>query len=137
MNGCTGQCCERFCMPIDPTADDFDPARYDDGAQIAAMVIELEPEPKGSKAWTCRHFDTESRRCGIYEDRPAMCRRYPNDGTCGYCGHVEIPRPVGTVFPCNAGVFDCGNGWMQMPDGTKAHGPGPVVEWFRNQAATR
>lgn len=119
-------------MPIDPTADDYDPTKWTDGAQIAEMVITLEPEPQGSKAWTCKHL-TDDRRCGIYDTRPLMCRSYPNAGTCGWCGHAEATRPVGTVFGCNVGVFDCGNGWMQMPDGTKAHGPGPVVEWFRAQ----
>ena len=32
--------------------------------------------------YTCVHFDSKSRRCGIYKIRPMMCRTYPNSGIC-------------------------------------------------------
>jgi len=32
---------------------------------------------RGRPGYTCRHFDTETRKCGIYADRPDMCRGYP------------------------------------------------------------
>jgi len=37
-------------------------------------------------AFTCRHWDEETRRCGIYAERPTMCRRFPNGETCRGCG---------------------------------------------------
>ena len=32
----------------------------------------------------CRFFDTDKRRCTIYEARPEICRAYPGGKTCGY-----------------------------------------------------
>lgn len=31
----------------------------------------------------CRFFDTEARRCSVYQARPSTCRTYPG-GRCGY-----------------------------------------------------
>lgn len=36
--------------------------------------------------YTCKHFDSETGNCGIYEIRPAMCRNYPYASTCNYAG---------------------------------------------------
>lgn len=36
--------------------------------------------------YTCKHFDKKSGNCLNYEDRPDMCRMYPNAGTCKYKG---------------------------------------------------
>ena len=30
----------------------------------------------------CRFFDTDERRCTIYDARPAVCREYPNGSRC-------------------------------------------------------
>jgi Fe-S-cluster containining protein len=39
----------------------------------------------------CRFFDTEERRCTVYEARPAACRSYP--GTrCGYYDFLKFER---------------------------------------------
>ncbi|MBL8148520.1 MAG: YkgJ family cysteine cluster protein [Blastocatellia bacterium] len=32
----------------------------------------------------CRFLDTKSRKCKIYEDRPKVCRAYPEEKRCGY-----------------------------------------------------
>lgn len=32
----------------------------------------------------CRFFDTENRRCTVYEARPQTCRSYPGSPRCGY-----------------------------------------------------
>ena len=40
----------------------------------------------------CRFFDTEERRCTIYEGRPAVCRDYPNGKTCGYYNFLKFER---------------------------------------------
>lgn len=32
----------------------------------------------------CRFFDTDKRRCTIYEARPEICRSYPGSKSCGY-----------------------------------------------------
>jgi uncharacterized protein len=33
---------------------------------------------------TCQFLDKTERRCTVYEDRPAICRQYPEETTCGY-----------------------------------------------------
>jgi len=35
--------------------------------------IEYSPQP----LYTCRHWDTETRLCGAYDQRPSLCRNYP------------------------------------------------------------
>ncbi len=40
----------------------------------------------------CQFFDTEKRRCGIYEARPATCRDYPERGRCGYYDFLQSER---------------------------------------------
>ncbi len=121
-------------MGLDPSGDVSDKT---DGEQIASMVIEIEPEPKGSKAYTCKHL-TADLRCGIYDDRPLMCRLYPNGKTCGWCGYQEPTQPKmpGVTFTHFVGVYWLGGGWYKMPDGSKARGPKGVVAWMQEQAAT-
>lgn len=34
--------------------------------------------------FTCRHWDESTRLCGIYEDRPKMCRRFPYGKKCPF-----------------------------------------------------
>ncbi|HSN71342.1 MAG TPA: YkgJ family cysteine cluster protein [Steroidobacteraceae bacterium] len=41
---------------------------------------------------TCRFFDQEARRCTVYEARPAVCRRYPYGGKCGYYEFLKFER---------------------------------------------
>lgn len=40
----------------------------------------------------CRFFDTEKRRCTIYEGRPAVCRSFPGKGRCGYYDFLSFER---------------------------------------------
>jgi Fe-S-cluster containining protein len=40
----------------------------------------------------CRFFDTDLRRCTIYEARPAVCREYPNRSRCGYYDFLKFER---------------------------------------------
>ena len=39
----------------------------------------------------CRFFDTEKRRCTVYEARPSVCRSYPG-GRCGYYDFLSSER---------------------------------------------
>lgn len=39
-----------------------------------------------SLIFTCKHFDTEKRICGNYENRPDMCKRYTCDQEVKYKG---------------------------------------------------
>jgi uncharacterized protein len=39
----------------------------------------------------CRFFDTEKRRCTVYEARPSTCRDFPG-GRCGYYDFLMSER---------------------------------------------
>lgn len=40
----------------------------------------------------CQFFDTEARRCTVYEARPKVCRAYPNTKRCGYYDFLQFER---------------------------------------------
>ncbi len=40
----------------------------------------------------CQFFDTEKRRCTIYEARPSTCREFPGDDNCGYWDFLAFER---------------------------------------------
>jgi Fe-S-cluster containining protein len=40
----------------------------------------------------CQFLDKESRRCTVYEARPAVCREYPDSLRCGYYDFLASER---------------------------------------------
>jgi len=40
----------------------------------------------------CRFLDPKTRRCTVYEARPAVCREYPDGGRCGYFEFLQFER---------------------------------------------
>lgn len=40
----------------------------------------------------CRFFDTEQRRCTIYQARPSACRAFPGAARCGYWDFLAFER---------------------------------------------
>lgn len=40
----------------------------------------------------CRFLDPETRRCTVYEARPAVCREYPLASRCGYYEFLKFER---------------------------------------------
>lgn len=40
----------------------------------------------------CRFFDTQERRCTVYEARPNVCRKYPYGKVCGYYDFLKFER---------------------------------------------
>lgn len=40
----------------------------------------------------CRFFDTDKRRCTVYEARPSVCRQFPGGGRCGYYDFLSFER---------------------------------------------
>ena len=113
---CAGGCCVAFVLPY--TAKELqekigDPEITPDVKQIAEMVVPItngtvrrrrkrfgvttaDPVEKDSEGhfYKCSNWDEETRLCGIYEDRPKMCRDYPYARECfvkcGYCAPKEI-----------------------------------------------
>lgn len=41
---------------------------------------------------TCLLFDTEKRRCTVYEARPQVCRQYPTTNYCPYYDMLQLER---------------------------------------------
>lgn len=80
---CTGKCCRYFSLPIDePTGwDDFDVIRWY-LAHGRAMVYVHEETWYLLVSSDCQYLLPDNR-CGIYEDRPKICRDYSADG-CEY-----------------------------------------------------
>jgi Fe-S-cluster containining protein len=40
----------------------------------------------------CRFLDPRTRRCTVYEDRPGVCREYPDSSRCGYYDFLSFER---------------------------------------------
>ena len=40
----------------------------------------------------CQFFDTDARRCTVYEARPAICRQFPAEKRCGYYDFLQFER---------------------------------------------
>ena len=99
---CPAHCCEMFWINSSKkkrgyTPDDMRQALRNnhrsraqaETEKIARMVLALgyRRKPHDGKLtfmWTCNHFDTETRLCKIYEDRPKMCRDHPGKSECKY-----------------------------------------------------
>ncbi len=76
---CTAKCCRYFALPIEtPTElDDFNNIRWYLLHGRCAVFVE-------DDSWylmvyaDCKHL-LDDNRCGIYEDRPGICRKYTTD----------------------------------------------------------
>jgi Fe-S-cluster containining protein len=64
--------------------------RPGEAAVLADMLIPLGTSTYGdgekSFLYTCRHHDTETGDCRIYETRPMMCSEYPYGNECAIEG---------------------------------------------------
>jgi Fe-S-cluster containining protein len=73
---CTAMCCRYVALPIEnpKTRSDYDDIRWYLAHENVTVFVE-----KGD--WyinfnsACRHIDRD-HRCGIYENRPKICRKY-------------------------------------------------------------
>lgn len=63
--------------------------RYRDEDDDERILRHRKDEIYGS---ICRFFDTDARRCTVYEARPAVCRQYPNGRKCGYYDFLRFER---------------------------------------------
>ena len=93
---CTGECCREFPLNIEGGLDmlklGMELGKVDpkEGAKLLDMLIPLgktHPNNDQFEMFTCRYWDTETKRCLNYENRPQMCWDYPYDrGRCHVCG---------------------------------------------------
>ena len=97
-------------------AFDIRPDEWDgkvDGDIIAQAFIEVTPEEAalykehffptaqhgistvdGQTHYLCRHWDEDTRLCRIHGAKPEVCRDYPYDKPCDYCGFEETPDVI-------------------------------------------
>jgi len=120
-NCCKGMCCEAFSLgqlsPADVRARVLTREGFADDEFIADMLVPLgyfNRNPlhvvgnqdyavqemstqsfMGAWFYTCRHYDKATRSCTVYEQRPQMCRKFPNDGQCQFNGcEFAVPRKM-------------------------------------------
>ena len=82
-NHCTGKCCRYFCLPIDtPTTwDDYDSIRW--YLAHGGNLIYVEKSTWYLLVFSKCQFLLPDNRCGIYLNRPKICREYTTDD-CEY-----------------------------------------------------
>lgn len=99
---CDGRCCAVF-----PFSTPIDKARDPKVRSIAIKLTDEEADERIERfdlhfenlnatgltersgigeLYKCRHWDEITGLCGIYEDRPDMCRNFPYLGACSHCG---------------------------------------------------
>lgn len=86
MSACTGECCRFIVFGTRQIHSIFSDDR-EDHEEIKSMLLAVNHDAEWV-SFTCRNWDPDTRLCLIYDQRPAMCSRYPYDGVCGYCGLV-------------------------------------------------
>ena len=52
----------------------------------------LRHQPDKIYGTVCKFLDRETRRCTVYEARPAICRTYPGTARCGYYDFLCFER---------------------------------------------
>jgi Fe-S-cluster containining protein len=98
---CPGFCCSYPIIPItrrdlERLASHFGldvetaAKRFTKPAQGRKYVLRRQPDEHFGRI--CRFFDTEKRRCTIYEVRPSTCREYPTQKRCGYYDFLSFER---------------------------------------------
>lgn len=141
---CSGHCCRRF--PLTATYAEIkaaaekvkagEPDRYQDSVFIADMLVPLAPNAEGKEYFTCRHHDAASGNCGVYEQRPRLCREHPfygrHDEVCNTPGctldHVATLRAnPDLVRTAEMHAQDAAR-WEAIKEGLIAHKSLPVVQ---------
>jgi Fe-S-cluster containining protein len=115
---CSGDCCVAF--PLSCSKDWLGSTRAQDGDLLAFMLREITVQEAadrrarfgvdkpvrdtGQQWFRCIYWDEETRLCGAYENRPAMCRDYPYPPTPRTCD--KLGRPQEGAGVCEHGC-DC------------------------------
>lgn len=98
---CPGFCCSYPIIPVNKTdvarlarhfGVNFEVAakRYTKAAHGRKYVLRRKKDEHFGRI--CRFFDTDKRRCTIYEARPSTCREYPTQKRCGYYDFLTFER---------------------------------------------
>jgi uncharacterized protein len=101
---CPGYCCSypriavterdvarlarHFDLPVDRAREKFTYRYVNDGKEERI----LRHRKDDVFASVCRFLDPKTRRCGVYEARPTVCRQYPHGSRCGYWEFLKFER---------------------------------------------
>jgi Fe-S-cluster containining protein len=77
---------KHFGLPYDVAEERF--TKYDAKEKVRA----LRHRQDRIFATVCTFLDQKTRRCGVYEARPAVCRGYPDSPRCGYYEFLKFER---------------------------------------------
>ena len=98
---CPGFCCSYPVIPINRRDVerlakhfdvDFDTAkeRFTKAAHGRKFCLKRKTDEHFGRI--CKFFDTDARRCTVYEARPSTCREYPVKNRCGYYDFLKFER---------------------------------------------
>lgn len=89
---CTALCCRYFALEIDEpeTAEEFDDIRWYLAHENVHIFIE-DDEWFLSVQTRCQYLQDDNR-CGIYEDRPKICREYTTENCDYYTGQYDFQQ---------------------------------------------
>jgi Fe-S-cluster containining protein len=114
---CTARCCRYFALPIETpkSPKDFDYLRwYLIHGRISVFV-------DGDKWFLMVHNDCEhlqeDHRCGIYDDRPQICRSYTTE-ECEYDGDGQYDM----LFECAEQIVEFAEAFLPQVPRAKATG---------------
>ena len=95
-NGCIGLCCSQFTLNGDSQEDYVVEGLKGvvESKFVGNMLIFQgfagEPGDGGEESdwplYTCKYWDKETTLCTVYNQRPSMCRTYPDGEECGWEG---------------------------------------------------
>jgi Fe-S-cluster containining protein len=75
-----------FALPYDIAEERF--TKYDPKERVRLLRHQRDTVFDS----VCALLDPKTRRCGVYEARPAVCRGYPDSPRCGYYDFLKFER---------------------------------------------
>jgi len=92
-NGCIGLCCSMFNL-LGESKEDYliEGIDNEECRQVGEMLRLIGYDTENStdgKPWpvyTCKYWNKNTKLCTIYDQRPEMCRTYPDGDECGWEG---------------------------------------------------
>ena len=94
---CAGLCCRYLALPIETPADkdDYDDIRWYLAHEGISVFVE-EKDWYIQIASRCKHLSRDNL-CGIYEERPKICRKYADDNCDFHSGDYGYEMHFGSL----------------------------------------
>jgi Fe-S-cluster containining protein len=119
---CVGKCCRYFSLPIEtPTTwDDYDSIRW--YLEHGGTIVYVEKGTWHLLVLSRCKFLTRDNRCGIYYNRPRICREYKTDN-CEYDEDWGFDK----VFETAEQIWEYAEAVLPARRRQKSDAPGPLV----------